>query len=204
MVERDLRGSSLRSEGSLKRETEQVCWGLVFGVKLFAAGEEDGGAFEGGSVPGGGGVGVDVELADGGDGAAGEGGDDGGLAGKDEGDVADDFCGGAEVAGREEEAIGGRGLDNEDLLAGAGVKGEGAGDGGGVAVFDRDADGGSGLWCWSGGGGEGGGAGVFGGLGGGGGEGCSEKEGGEGEEVAHGWFVGREMGAGCGLGSGRG
>ena len=132
-------GMDLQTSESFGWRRRTRC-GLVFGVELLAAGKDDGGAFEDGTVPGGSGPCHDVELAGGGDGAAGEGGDGALLARKGEGDVADDLGRGAEVAGRKDEAVGGGGLDHEELLAGAGVEGEGAGDGGGVAVMDGDAD----------------------------------------------------------------
>lgn len=158
----------------------------MFGVELLATGEDDGGGFKEGTVPGERGFGLDVELASGGDGAAREGGDGGFLAGEGEGDIADDAGGGAEVAARKDEAIRGRGFDDEELLASARLEGEGAGDSGGIAIVDGDADcgGGGGLLRggW-GGGGEGVRAGVLWGLGEGerkedGHEGCRKNEGG--------------------------
>ena len=163
----------------------------MFGVERVAAGEDDSGGFEDGTVPGlrcsgGGGFGIDVKLASRGDGAADEGGDGVGLAGEGEGDVADDAGGGAEMAGRQDETVGGRGLEDKELFAGAGVKGEQSGDGSGVAVFDGDADGGGGgRVLRGGGGGEGVGARVFRGLGLGEGEEGGQEGGGQDKGDAH-------------------
>lgn len=156
-------------------------------MQLFAAGEDDGIGFKEGAVPGEGGPGFDMELADSGDGAAGEGGDGGLLAGEGEGDVADDAGGGAEVAGGQDEAVGCGGFDDEELLAGAGADSEEAGDGCGIAVLDGDADGGGGGGILRGGsGGEGVGAGVLRGLGMGEWEDGGEEGDGDDEGDAHG------------------